>query len=545
VKVEYSIVTSQEMQWVLASLCTIALFVQTFAGSSWDHWGNDLGNTRLAVEKSLSVANIGHLIPRWNFTTGGDVSVTPTIATIGSTLTAFFTDYAGNLYAVDARNGTVIWTKRIPEYTRNEKSITRTSIAVANDLLVMGDQKSGTMFAVHATNGSLVWKTLLDPHPNATMTQSPLIHKNIVYIGVSSNEEMVTVNPDYMCCTFRGSMNALNLTNGAVLWKTYMVPENYSGGAIWSSSPAIDESRNALYITTGNNYHQPVAVIKCLEDPTVKDKERCVSPDDHIDSIVAIDFVKRPGTIMWATKLWHLTDAWNDACREPKTKLCPHSAGEDYDFAQGAMLFSATIAGKKQDLIGAGQKSGLFWTLNRDTGRVVWMTDTGPGSRSGGLQWGSTTDGARIFYANSNFFHQKFRLKNGELTECGTWGALDAATGAILWQTVDPKCITPLTDPDGKPTPGFFARPFGPMTSTSSELVFAGSMDHKGTGYALHARTGAVLWSYEMGGSICSAPSIVDGVVFWGSGYGKYKGDATSSNKVIAFHIDPNFRLEQ
>ena len=77
--------------------------------------------------------------------------------------------------------------------------------------------------------------------------------------------------PDYECCKFRGSIVALDAVTGRQIWKSYTIPEEPkpfrrnargtqlwgpSGGAIWSS-PVIDESRSALYVTTGNNYSDP------------------------------------------------------------------------------------------------------------------------------------------------------------------------------------------------------------------------------------------------------------------------------------------------
>ena len=59
---------------------------------------------------------------------------------------------------------------------------------------------------------------------------------------------------------------------------------------------------------------------------------------------------------------------------------CPSPKGPDYDFGQGPALFSATIGGQARDLLGAGQKSGVYWALDRDTGTVVWQTEVGPGS---------------------------------------------------------------------------------------------------------------------------------------------------------------------
>ncbi len=66
-------------------------------------------------------------------------------------------------------------------------------------------------------------------------------------------------NPAYPCCSFRGSIVALDEKSGAILWKTFDMPDNggqtggYSGGAVWQP-PVIDAKRGMLFIGTGNNY---------------------------------------------------------------------------------------------------------------------------------------------------------------------------------------------------------------------------------------------------------------------------------------------------
>src|SRR5690242_15897684 len=56
----------------------------------------------------------------------------------------------------------------------------------------------------------------------------------------------------YVCCTFRGSAARLNLETGAVMWQTFTVPDNggkpdqFSGGAVWGSSPTIDVQRQQV-----------------------------------------------------------------------------------------------------------------------------------------------------------------------------------------------------------------------------------------------------------------------------------------------------------
>jgi polyvinyl alcohol dehydrogenase (cytochrome) len=59
-----------------------------------------------------------------------------------------------------------------------------------------------------------------------------------------------------------------------------------------------------------------------------------------------------------------------------------------------------------------------------------------------------------------------------------------------------------------------------------------------GKAFALNAATGATLWSTPTGGSCNNGPSIVDGVVYWGTGYGVLgAGLGSSNNKLFAFAL--------
>jgi polyvinyl alcohol dehydrogenase (cytochrome) len=95
--------------------------------------------------------------------------------------------------------------------------------------------------------------------------------------------------------------------------------------------------------------------------------------------------------------------------------------------------------------------------------------------------------------------------------------ALAVATGKILWQTADP---TPATIDRGS-------------VSVANGVMYAGS--NSGQMYALNTENGNILWNFASGGSVIDGPSIVDGVVFWGSGYQEVAG--TGNNRVYAFTL--------
>ena len=523
----------------------VALGVLCGAGGAvaagWKAWGGDLSNTRSAgCADGFEADEIAGLTVKWTVTTGGDVSATPTVHA-GS---VYVPDFAGNLFRIDASSGQVIWTKKISDYTGIPGDISRTSPAIHGDTLVIGTQGSGRLLAVHRKTGALKWMSLIDDHPAAILTQSPVVHGNRVYVGVSSREEYFTLDPSYACCTFRGSMVAVDLHDGDIVWKTHVVPDNgglpggFSGAAVWGSSPVIDTRRGAVYFATGNNYEVPEEYEECMiehADSAEDQQHLCIDvydpPDNLVDAVVALDL--DTGALHWAKKLQGY-DAFNLACSpyiSTDTTNCPETPGPDYDFGQAPMLFTAQTAEGPRPMLGVGQKSGIFWALDPDDeGNLIWSTVVGPGGVIGGMQWGSATDGHRIYTAISNYEHTPYVLPDGATAWGGSFAALDAATGAILWQTPDPLSYEPIVTETGL-GPGFLAVDSAPVT-IAGDVVLGGSLT--GHMYAMDAATGEILWSFFAGGSVNGGAAVDKHVAYWGSGYAKA---GTPNNKVYAFHV--------
>ena len=81
------------------------------------------------------------------------------------------------------------------------------------------------MYALDAEKGTLLWKTQVDAHPTARIEAAPTLYQDRLYVAVASSEPSAAADPTYPCCTFRGSVAALDIANGHVLWKTYTVSE--------------------------------------------------------------------------------------------------------------------------------------------------------------------------------------------------------------------------------------------------------------------------------------------------------------------------------
>jgi polyvinyl alcohol dehydrogenase (cytochrome) len=204
-------------------------------------------------------------------------------------------------------------------------------------------------------SGVLHWITHVDSHPAAVITGSSVVSGDIVYVGVSSIEESLATDPTYRCCSFRGSVVALEANTGQVLWKQYMLPDNpgsvngYSGNAVWQPT-AIDLRRGWLYIGTGNNYEVPDSVKACINSSTTGNQPACFAPDDYFDTAMALDLFT--GQIKWSRRLQGV-DIWTAACiKNPNPMACPEPSSPDYDLGgSGPNLL--------RNLVGLGQKSGI------------------------------------------------------------------------------------------------------------------------------------------------------------------------------------------
>jgi polyvinyl alcohol dehydrogenase (cytochrome) len=451
--------------------------------SDWPLYGRDLaGSHHNPHEKILTPETAARLKPKWVFETGGDVSSQPTV--VGGVV--YFGSWDGKEYAVDAKTGKKIW-----EFEMGLPS--RSGASYADGVIYFGDV-GGRLFALDAKTGEQKWKVKIDPHPMTVATSAPIYYNGRLYIGVSSREEVVMMgNPKYECCTFRGGVAAFDAKTGQQVWRFYTVKEvptergvdkmgrkifGPSGVGVWSTV-AIDPQAKRIYITTGDDYTKPESEVS--------------------DSIMALDL--DTGKVVWTYQATQ-GDVWNASCFQN-----PKECGPDHDFGTIAITFKGP-GGKK--LVGAGQKSGWFYAVDPKDGKPVWKTEVGPGGMLGGIEFGVATDGERVYAAISNHPKQ------------GSVSALDGATGKILWQT---------KSPDGRSN-------FGPITVTGTgdnRLVFAGSSGNFIRAY--DAKDGKILWEFDTGGAVGGGPTVVDGVLYVGSGYQSLR-IGKPNNKLYAFSLD-------
>lgn len=501
--------------------CPDSPALDPLAGPRWIGWGADLSNARYQRGDlaGMNADSVPRLRLRWAFGVpdADRARGHPTVA--GGRV--FFGARNGRVYALEAKTGCTVWEFKA-------RSEVRTAIDVApaaggsRFALYFGDTKAN-LYAVDAATGKQLWRTKVDEHPAATLTGSPVVHDGRVYAGVSSIEEFTGAFARYPCCTFRGSLIAIDAANGERIWKTYTIPETPSprernrrgvmqhgpsGAGIWAA-PTIDEDLERVYVTTGDNYSDP--------------------PTDDSDAIIAFDLAS--GKRLWSRQFTQ-GDAYNMACNARADKInCPEADGPDFDFGASAIL--ADLPDGKRLLV-AGQKSGMVHAVDPDRdGSIVWQRRAGEGGKLGGIQFGPAADRQNVYVAISDYVGPG-AAHGGGLT------AYRLEDGERLWHVPGFPC------PSGR-------KGCSPAQSAAVTVipgvVFSGSLD--GFLRAYSSNDGSVLWSYDTiraypqsvngvpakGGSINGpGPAVVDGMLFVNSGYGQF--GSIPGNAILAFDIE-------
>ncbi len=492
--------------------CQSARKTSAEAGASTVGWGVTHANTRAytAELSRLNRGNVGQLRLKWAFGFPDAVRARSQPLIAGERI--FVGSQDGTVYALSRETGCIHWRF----FARSE---VRTGIIMATEqgtgsLLLFGDYL-GYVYAIDPENGALRWDRKVDEHPAATITGTPALHGNAVYVPVTSLEVASAARGTYPCCTFRGAVAAYDWRSGEPRWKTYSIAETPqrvgengkgvaryapSGAGIWNT-PTIDPERGVLYVGTGQNYSSPTSATS--------------------DAVLAFEL--ETGALRWAFQTRR--DAWNTACELADRTNCPEEAGDDSDMDIGAAIV-LTRGNDGKDYLLAGQKSGHVWALQPEGGDVVWQRKLGRGGMLGGVHFGmAATQGTLVVPINDEDVQLSTSATgsrwNGEQRP-GVY-ALDVASGEPLWSW-------PAQDVcDGRPLckSGHSA----PATVTD-ELVITGSLDGH---IRIHdLRDGKLLWQHDTvrdyqtpgggvarGGAMAGGAGAVlqDGMLLMNSGY--------------------------
>ncbi len=411
--------------------------------------------------------SVGRLRQKWFYKTADVVTATPAIADG----TAYVGDWSGRFYALSMTDGRARWTYAAPPQKNVYSGQIVASAAVADVGPGPGERRvffaSGkTMYSLRATDGTLRWKHELNPTGGAgdltEIQSSPVIASGLIIFGYDGHDTPGT----------HAGMVALDATTGAVRW-TF---DSDRGGAptgcggVWSS-PAVDAKNGLVFAGTAN----------CPSAPT--------GWNAYSESIFAVDL--ETGTPKWSF--------------QPRGP-----SNNDFDFAGSPNLFVA----KGREVVGLGGKDGVYYALDRATGKLVWkVTAAAPRVESPNYSTGGFIGATAV--ADDTVF-------GGTAIggPCPCLHAIHATTGAIDWQQ------------------SVAAPTFAPSAIVNG-VAFSGSTTDF-TLRALDLRDGKVLWSQQLSGGIAGGVAASGGEIVAVAGIREPGVQAAGTDSgVYAFALGP------
>lgn len=470
-------------------------------------WGLEPGSPHAIAPAvaGLDEARLPRLALKWSLAFPNAVRARSQPALGGGAL--YIGSHDGSVFALDRQSGCARWVFHAGAEVRTGIVLSswRSGDRSAKPVLVFGDL-TGSVYAVDAATGAEIWKVKADPHPSATITGTPALFEDKLLVPVSSLEEASSADPRYQCCTFRGSLLALDARTGAKRWQTFMTEPPVqrgttsagtkrfgpSGVAIWSS-PTVDVRRRRVYVTTGDSYSLPESPLS--------------------DAIVALD-------VDTGAKAWSYQatpgDVWTTSCILPDKSNCDDEDAPDYDFGATPIL---TQGSDGREVLLAGQKSGIVYAFDPATGKLRWQKKVGRGGYGGGVAFGIAAQNGLVFVPIADYGPS---AEKEHAPQPGVH-AVDIVTGKLVWSYKSGACGA---DTRCVPSFGGVPTPIGPV-------VLVGG-DH-GELLALNSKTGAPLWQYDTrrefqtvngeiakGGALAGGqgPIAYRGMVFVNSGYG-------------------------
>jgi len=416
------------------------------------------------LQAILTPANAASLHQTWSNSGSGSIVDEPVVANG----LIYYGSQHGDVSALDL-NGSLVWTTFVGQTTSTCPTGGTASAGAANTPTVLnpGPGSSvvvaggdGFMYSLDAFTGAVRWRTQLAVAPAGFLWSSPAVFNGSVYEGIASLQD---------CPLVRGGVARLDLTTGLVQNVNWMAPKGCLGATIWSS-PAIDEATGLVYLTTGN-------------------PGTCAQAETAAQAIVAV----RASDLV-------TVDSWQIPPTEP---TCP-----DCDFGATPILFSATIGGRQTFLVGAANKNGVYYALDRTNlaagplwKRTIARAGEDPLNGDGSIS-GSAFDGFNLYVAGGA------TTVSGKSCK-GSVRSVDPSSGIPHWVDCAPFPILASLSA----TPGVVIASAGPFFGVVS------------------SSTGAVLFSYKntnAQSAFLGGTSISEGVLYMGGGDGVLRAFATA-----------------
>ncbi len=450
----------------------------TVGVGDWPAIGRDSTGTRFQARAGIRPQDLSRLKLKWAF--AYPEGATGPVQVAGGRV--FLASGSGQVFSLDAQSGCSYWSF---DSERVVRAVTVAPLAAATGAtpdngrtaVFFGDDRNWVS-ALDATSGELLWKTQIETHPLARITAPPAVHAGRIFVPVSGMEDPLTHDPNYACCTHRGSVAALDAASGKLLWKSYTIPEEpkpqpwQSAGSPLRTGPAggsvftplgIDARRKLVYAATAEAY----------------------GPENPAGAYSVVAFDMETGVRRWERQFMPDAKERPGICAEAGESDCRNM------FSMSTQVMVHALPGGREILL-AGSKWGWMYALDPDAaGSTVWQRKIAEGGDLGGIMFGPAADARTAYVPIADTVQPP--------GEAGGLVALDLATGRLRWRAPpqSPRCSWQASEPASCANSNSCDCSSAQASATTAipGVVFSGAWDGHLRAYS--TTDGRVLWDID------------------------------------------------
>ena len=419
------------------------------------------------------------------------------------------------IQAIDAVTGDLIWEHRrdvpdgIERYLLGFVSHVNRNIAIYDNLII-DTSVDDHVFALDAASGKQVWETqILDYTVNpATQTSGPIIANGKVISGRSC---MPAGGPDACVIT------AHDARTGEELWRRRTIPApGEPGDETWGDVPFEERKHVGTWMVP--SYDPELNLIYIGTSVTSPAPKFLIGGRDlrHLyhNSTLALD--ADTGEIVWYYQ--HLNDHWD--LDHPYERLLVDTVVAP-DPAEVSWINPRLRAGERRKVItGVPGKTGVVYTLDRETGEFLWATPTVGQNVINHIDGatGAVTENPEVVFS---------RL--GQEALVCPMAAKDWEAGAYspltntMYMPLRNACASLLTTREGGLA----------MYALAFRMQISPGTDQVGAVYAVSAETGRTVWLHEQRSGTMSLVATGGGLVFVGDVSGRFKALDHETGEVL------------
>ncbi len=333
-----------------ATLAAAASSAMAQAGNEWLHYGGDYANTRHSTLSQINKGNVKSLKVAWMHSLGSLESQESSPLIVGDTMYVTTSTGPKYVFALDAKTGKTKW-KYEPDLPNDYFAtvccgLDNRGVAYSNGRIFVG-RLDAKLVALDAKTGEELWSaTVADYKKGHAITSPPLVYKNLVVTGIAGGEYGI-----------RGFVEAYDQNTGKSVWKTYTIPgagepgnETWKGdswktgaGSTWGVG-SYDPKLNLVYWSTSN--------AGPWGGHTRGNDSSDIGPYTNLWTSSQLAFDGDTGKIAWGYQMTP-SDVW------------------DFDGINEGVLAELNIGGSKQPVLMKADRNGFFYVINRQSGKLL------------------------------------------------------------------------------------------------------------------------------------------------------------------------------